>query len=301
MLQYDRIEGLDCRILIGGVVVRLASQHDTMRWCLRDIYRPFRVETCEPDVVVRLFPNTDPPPTEGEALFQNLPYWRLRDQGAGSRRYEQLAKGGIVYRAMDVASGAQEVDLYGSPAGRAVFPHDPIPEQVLAALFDDHLDQLFFIHHLAERRIGVIVHGAAVERDGRGFLFPAPPGGGKTTLSKGVRSGTLLTDDRTILRRAAGGFEIHGGPWYGELGLKTQGKAPLAGVYFLDKTAPRGIHGISRNEAFRELLHLAFPTYWDKAGLEFAMDTLEAALGAVPFARLGFKPGEDALAIVGRG
>ncbi|MBI4614320.1 MAG: hypothetical protein HY720_11970 [Planctomycetes bacterium] len=300
MLQYDRVESSDRHLTIGGVVVRLASQHGPAPWYLRNIYRPFRVAPCEPDVIVRLLLDTDPPPAEGEVLFQNLPYWRLREQGRGSRRYEQLAKGGLFYRAMDIAVGAGEVDLYGSPAGRAVFAHDPIADQVLGALFDDHLDQLFFIHYLTERRIGVIIHGAAVERDGRGYIFPAQPGGGKTTLARGVASGTIFTDDRTILRRGAGGLEIHGGPWYGELGLKSPGKAPLAGVYFLDKTAPPGLHPISPNEAFRELLHLSFPTYWDRAGLEFAMDTLEAALGEVPIARLGFRLGEDVLAIVDR-
>ena len=84
-------------------------------------------------------------------------------------------------------------------AGDAVAPLDPAiaPEQAYGAIFRALLDRVTG---------WLVLHAAALERDGRAYLVAGPSGTGKTTLALGLleRGYRLLSDDFAPLHREAG-------------------------------------------------------------------------------------------------
>lgn len=96
---------------------------------------------------------------------------------------------------------------------------------------------------------GLLVHSAAVVVDGRGFLFAAPSGGGKSTIaSLALAAGhDVLSDDLN----AVVGSELRPLPFTGDLArdvLRTT-PAPLYAIVALEKGSDDSVRELSKGEA----------------------------------------------------
>ena len=81
---------------------------------------------------------------------------------------------------------------------------------------------------------GLYVHAAGVEMDGHGLVFAGPSEAGKSTMAKLIGDrGRVLCDDRIVVRRAPGGFRVHGTWNHGEIERVSPGPAPLRAILFL--------------------------------------------------------------------
>ena len=113
-----------------------------------------------------------------------------------------------------------------------------------------------FAEHLLPRSI-FPVHGSAVAVDGRGYLFTAPSGTGKSTHTRlwmerfGSRA-LMVNDDRPFLELTGSGVLAHGCPWSGKHGLDTNISVPLAGICLLE----RGSENVIRRATAEELSDL---------------------------------------------
>ena len=96
-----------------------------------------------------------------------------------------------------------------------------------------------FAEHLLARNI-FPVHGSTVAVDGRGYLFTARSGTGKSTHTRlwrevfGSRA-VMVNDDRPFLEITESGILAHGCPWSGKHGLDTNIGVPLAGICLLER------------------------------------------------------------------
>lgn len=81
----------------------------------------------------------------------------------------------------------------------------------------------------------VMVHSSGFIRDGAAALFLAPDEGGKTTVVKHATAGTILCDDRNILRQEGDVVMAHSTPW----GMLTNGpqRARVGGFFLLEKAS----------------------------------------------------------------
>lgn len=87
-----------------------------------------------------------------------------------------------------------------------LFPVDPLPYP---------LDGLL-LYYLVSKKGGLMIHGAGVMADGKGWLFSGKSGQGKTTMAK-IFDGCgdrVLHDDRLILLKDADGWVMHSTPVY---------------------------------------------------------------------------------------
>lgn len=84
------------------------------------------------------------------------------------------------------------------------------------------------LSHLLLRNNGMLIHGAAIESDRRGYLFYGPSETGKTTISRiSAQAGKrILTDELTAVRRIDGRYIIFGTPFWGEF----QGESTADGI-----------------------------------------------------------------------
>ena len=86
----------------------------------------------------------------------------------------------------------------------------------------------------------LMVHGSTVAVDGKGYLFTAKCGTGKSTHTRlwsqafGDRA-VMVNDDKPFVVIGSNGIWVCGSPWSGKHGLDTNITVPLAGICILER------------------------------------------------------------------
>ena len=118
----------------------------------------------------------------------------------------------------------------------------------------------------------LLLHGSAVALDGRGYLFTARSGTGKSTHTRlwrevfGSRA-VMINDDKPFVTLNEQGVTIFGSPWSGKHGLDSNIAVPLAGICLLERGGEDRIRSISPEEALPMLRKQAYcPLNGEKEG-----------------------------------
>lgn len=286
--------GQAVRLRLGGLVLGARVEGLSVSPGVEPHFRPFLTDE-EPDLDL-VFREGDVDAGAAEPLFDSGGVWTLF----------RLENGAYLVELRSEALGDE-------PYARARIDGDLRHGEVRLRTLDGHvvddtlhpfmypLDEVLVMTLLGRRR-GLLVHAAAIDDSGRGLLFPGVSGAGKSTLSRlwfADERAQVLTDDRTVLR-----FDdedrtvIHGTPWHGEAQLTSAGSAPLAGVFFLEQGPENRTAPLSPAEAAAELISRSFPTWWDAAGIAWALEAAERVMNHAPAFRLYFRPDRGALAAV---
>ena len=106
---------------------------------------------------------------------------------------------------------------------------------------DPFLERAAIQRQMAEQLLprGVLLfHGSAVAADGKGYIFSAPCGTGKSTHARlwlqllGDRA-RYINDDKPFIRLEEGAVSVCGAPWSGKHGLENNVCVPLQGICIL--------------------------------------------------------------------
>ena len=109
----------------------------------------------------------------------------------------------------------------------------------------------------------LMLHGSTVAVDGRGYLFTAKCGTGKSTHTRlwcqafGNRA-VMVNDDKPFLQVREDGMWVCGSPWSGKHGLDTNIAVPLAGICILERGKENHIVPCSVEKALPMLLHQGY-------------------------------------------
>ena len=110
---------------------------------------------------------------------------------------------------------------------------------------------------------GFLMHGSAIAKDGRAYLFCAPSGTGKSTHTRLWREVfpdcIMVNDDKPIIKKENGGFLACGTPWSGKHDLDTNVQVPLKGIVILargeenriERVKPETVLGLLFNQIYR--------------------------------------------------
>lgn len=162
------------------------------------------------------------------------------------------------------------------------------------------LGEVLMVNLLAQKR-GVMIHSCGVSNKGQGLLFAGTSQMGKSTIAslwKNENGGTLLSDDRIIIRKKNARFWIYGTPWHGDAKVCSPERAHLEKVFFLKHAKDNNIRKITQMEAMSRLIVCSFPTFWDKKGMEFTLKFCAELAKRIPCYELGFVPDESVLDFV---
>ena len=128
------------------------------------------------------------------------------------------------------------------------------------------LDELLLAHRLP-RQGGIELHACGiVDEAGQGHLFVGQSGAGKTTAAQvwaRHRPGTVLSDDRIVVRLDTPVPRMFGTPWHGEASLSTAADAPIRAIYLLRKHSGPRLLPMGRVAAVAALLACSFIPFHD--------------------------------------
>ena len=134
---------------------------------------------------------------------------------------------------------------------------------------------------------GMLLHSSAVAVDGRGYLFTAMPGTGKSTHTAlwrrvlGDDRVRLFNDDKPALRWEDGRFYAYGTPWSGKTDLNLNIRVPLAGICVLCRGEENRIERFGGMDALVTLMEQTLRPQ-DAKGRERLMSLMDRLLTHVP-------------------
>ncbi|MBQ7624042.1 MAG: hypothetical protein IJS65_02045 [Clostridia bacterium] len=151
------------------------------------------------------------------------------------------------------------------------------------------------------KRDGFLIHSSAISFDGKGVLFTAPSGTGKSTHAKnwvksfGARV-SYINDDKPIVRVRDGAAFVYGTPWCGKHGLQTNACAPVCALVFLKRGSQNSIKRVSPDD----IMPLVFDQIMrpeDLSLMDRQLTLLDAFLSRVPVFELYCTPDLSSAAV----
>lgn len=136
---------------------------------------------------------------------------------------------------------------------------------------------------------GMLFHGVALGYQGKGYLFIAPSGIGKTTHAKlwehHIPGARILNGDKPFVRCAGDDITLWGSPWQGKENYGENGALPLAGIFLLSRGEENRVETLQPHAALSKMLAATVvPKTAD--GAQKVLTLLEKILGRVPVCRL---------------
>lgn len=138
---------------------------------------------------------------------------------------------------------------------------------------------------------GTVVHGSALAMDGRGIIFSANSGVGKSTHAMlwKARFGdevAIVNDDKPAVRFIAGKPYIFGTPWSGKTDLNANVRAPLSAIVFIERSTVNRLERLGARDAIFALSGQMERPYYDRRLGELSLERLERLIETVPVYRL---------------
>lgn len=149
------------------------------------------------------------------------------------------------------------------------------------------------------RNNGFLLHASVIEWRGRGVLFSAPSGTGKSTQAElwhRERGSKIINGDRGLIRKCNSDFWVYGSPYAGTSGIFTDISVPICAIVVLSQGQENRVERLSAPDAFRQLYRESTVLSWDA---EFS-DNISQLLGdlvlSIPVFHLTCTPTKDAVA-----
>lgn len=152
--------------------------------------------------------------------------------------------------------------------------------------------------HLVAQNRGVIFHSSYIERDGRGILFTAPSGTGKSTqaaLWEQLRGAEILNGDRSVIRMMGDDVEVCGIPFAGSSQICKNVTFPLCAIVYLKQAPQTTIRHLRGAEAFRKVWEGCSVNTWNREDVELVSELVQNVLMSVPVFELACTPDESAV------
>ena len=265
-------------IRIGDTGIAFGGEPRIKPGEINPAYRPF-ISTSKPDIYLRM--HSDAPQIKvGEKIFESSPIWTLYRQGEDLiiKLFEKMNG---LRRILRIPRDFTTADLYFAE-----------PDGAFKDPFFGPTIELLMVNYLAQIN-SMIVHACGMDYEGKGILFVGESGAGKSTLTKiwnqepGIE---ILSDDRIIIRKKNDQYWMCGTPWHGDAEFASPVTLKLEKIFFIRHGQTNSSETIGGTLPVLQFLKASFPPFWDKKGMQFAMEFLIDLVAAVPCRELSFVP-----------
>lgn len=163
---------------------------------------------------------------------------------------------------------------------------------------EDYLETLAIYRKIADKLLDsntILFHGSVVAMDGRGYLFTAKSGTGKSTHTKLWMEcfqdrAVMVNDDKPMLKVTKSGVYVYGTPWDGKHRRSSNISVPLSGICVLERATDNHIERLDD----KEKIHQIYPMIVQQThrttnptGVLKTMKLIDELLEIVPLYRLG--------------
>jgi len=160
---------------------------------------------------------------------------------------------------------------------------------------------LIGIEHFLLSQFGFLLHASFISWQGRGILFSAPCGTGKSTqadLWERYEHSRTINGDRAAARCPDGIWTAYGVPFAGTSGIYLRESAPISAIVTLAQGHENKISRLSPKAALQKLLPEISCRRWDALFMGKLMNLLIQLLQAVPVYYLECRPDQGAVALL---
>lgn len=212
----------------------------------------------------------------------------------GENTYVRRPNGmGLVYHRL--FPGEEPVVLVADEQGSTVLYFLPKGESWVKETFG--LMNLLELDDLLLRHDRLMLHASFITWQGRGILFSAPSGAGKSTqaaLWEEHQAAHIINGDRAALSREDGQWYAHGLPFAGSSLIFRRESAPVCLLICLSQGKENRAVRLTPLEALRRLLPEINLRRWDGHSTEKATGLLTELVTQVPVYHLTCRPDKDA-------
>lgn len=148
---------------------------------------------------------------------------------------------------------------------------------------------------------GFVIHASAIKFNGRGILFSAPSGTGKSTharLWKDYLGAGILNDDCPCVRIFNEDNYIYGTPWSGSSEEFINDSTSLSAIVILEQSKENFIRRLNNNEAVLKLIPRCFLPFYDRNTMNLAIGNIERVISKTPVYLLKCRPDMEAVKLV---
>ncbi len=153
------------------------------------------------------------------------------------------------------------------------------------------------------KKNGLLIHSSSIEYKGKGLIFSAPSGTGKSTHVRLWQelygdAVTIINEDRPAIRYIDDMPLLCGTPWSGSSDYFTNKNVPLSGIVMLEQAPQNSIEILSGPKVVQLLMPRCFLPYFDAGMMIEALNTLERLVNDVPVYLLKCRPDYEAVELV---
>lgn len=148
---------------------------------------------------------------------------------------------------------------------------------------------------------GIVVHAAAIEWKGKGILFSAPSGTGKSTqadLWKKYKGSKMINEDRPAIRKIDDTAYVYGTLWNGSSVKYRNCALPLEAIVILRQATDNNIVRLETQEAITMLMPRCFLPYYQEDIMDIAINNLVSIINITPVYLLDCRPDSEAVELV---
>lgn len=149
---------------------------------------------------------------------------------------------------------------------------------------------------------GLVIHSSTLKWNGKGLMFSAPSGTGKSThvklWQKYLDDVIVINDDSPAIRMIDNKPYVYGTPWCGSKSIHSNDFAPLAAIVLLEQAPNNMILRLNTQKAVLNLLPRVFSPYFDQNMMRKCMNIFERIMVSIPIYLLQCRPDKEAMELV---
>ncbi len=141
---------------------------------------------------------------------------------------------------------------------------------------------------------GLMLHAAAVEREGKAYLFLGYSGAGKTTTARNAPAGSVLNDDLVVLLRSDVGWIVWATPFHNPTQNRPRaGSAPIAKMLYLIKDIKVSLEPPLQGQALAEMVACVPVLTVEPSYLKEYLKRCQEILRCIPYYHLHLLPDDS--------